>query len=293
MTYFSEREEGERPRDREEIREGAWGGIRALIRARIEDGSFGASYPVTCEDGRGPTGCDERAFREALRAEIPTLWKDSQLDPFEKLPRTLDILDMIEFCWRCVGEPVRDKYHSFFDHYHLHFDIKSGRCKFRNDINRIFRRNSIAYELTEAGHIERLVASVLREEIASSQFRSGDTELDLMLETARRKFLHPNKTMRREALEALWDAWERLKTLGSGPNKRTQAASLLDEAAGSPSSKFRGALEREAKELTWIGNNFQIRHSETSQEKITENKHIDYLFHRLFGLIQMILRTKL
>lgn len=44
MTYFSEREQGERPRDSETITEGAWGGIQALIACRAEHGSFGASY---------------------------------------------------------------------------------------------------------------------------------------------------------------------------------------------------------------------------------------------------------
>ena len=254
---------------------------------------------IWCELPRNVQGWpwSDRLRRESLLGSIasrnPDPRKDSRFDPFEKLPRTLDTLDTIKFCWRCVGQPVRGKHHSFFDHYHLHFDVKSGRSKFRDDINRIFRRNGIAYELTEAGHIERLVAPILREDIASSQFSSGDTELNRMLETARRKFLHPDETMRREALDALWDAWERLKTLGSGPDKRTQVESLIDKAAGSSSPKFHGALEREAKELTWIGNNFQIRHSETNQEKITENRHIDYLFHRLFSLIQMILRTKL
>ena len=39
MTYFSEREEGECPREHEDICEGALGGIQALICARIKDGS--------------------------------------------------------------------------------------------------------------------------------------------------------------------------------------------------------------------------------------------------------------
>ena len=33
MTYFSEREYGELPRDNEEIGDEVWGGIRALIQA--------------------------------------------------------------------------------------------------------------------------------------------------------------------------------------------------------------------------------------------------------------------
>lgn len=73
MTYFSEREEGKRPRENEEIGEGVWGGNQALIGARIENGSFGASYPETCPDGAGPVGTDEGALWQAMRAEIPNL----------------------------------------------------------------------------------------------------------------------------------------------------------------------------------------------------------------------------
>ena len=291
MSYFSEREEGERSREQKEIGAGPWGGILALIRARIENGSFGASYPVACEDGRGPTRCDESAFWRALCADVPTIQEDSRFE-FDKPPRTLDILDTIEFCWRCVGHPVRDEYHEFFGHYHLRFDIEGGRGEFREAVNRIFRCNGLAYELTEQGQVERLAPPVLREALASAQFRTGEPELDRMLETARRKFLDPDEAIRREALKALWDAWERLKTLGCGRDKRAQAASILNHAAGASSPGFRGALDREAKELNWIGNHLQIRHSETTQERLVRGEQVDYLFHRMFGLIQMILRTK-
>jgi hypothetical protein len=110
-----------------------------------------------------------------------------------------------------------------------------------------------------------------------------------MLETARRKFLDPDEAIRREALEALWDAWERLKTLG-GQDKKTQAAAMLEAAAGRSSPKLRQALDTEARQLTIIGNSLQIRHSETGQERIARSEQVDYLFHRLFSLIQVILR---
>ena len=70
MQYSSDREEGERPREQEEVHDGPCGGLPGLIRARIEDGSFGASYPVVCEDGRGPTGCEESTFWTALRRRL-------------------------------------------------------------------------------------------------------------------------------------------------------------------------------------------------------------------------------
>ncbi|HEC90827.1 MAG TPA: hypothetical protein ENI55_04090 [Alphaproteobacteria bacterium] len=53
MKYFSEREEGEQPRQNEEIGEVPWGGVQALVCAMIKDGSFRASYPETCYDGAG------------------------------------------------------------------------------------------------------------------------------------------------------------------------------------------------------------------------------------------------
>ena len=298
MTYFSEREEGETPRENEEIDDSVWSGIQALIQAGIDDGSFGAKYPITCSDGGGIIGTNEGAFEQAMQADIPNLQEREDYSflgyrPWEKKPqRTLDILDMIEFCWRCIGKPIRQEYHKHFKHQHLDFDIEAGQDVFRDDINRIFRCNGLAYELTEHGHIERLVPIELREELASAQSHTGDADLDRMLETARCKFINPNEAIRREALDSLWDAWERLKTLGDGSDKKTQIKSLFDQTAGSSSPKFREALEREANELTRIGNHFQIRHSERNQERLARSEHVDYLFHRLFALIQTILKLR-
>ena len=289
MTYFSEREEGEISRGNEGIGATAWGGILMLINARIDDGSFGAKYPTTCEDGGAITGSHGDAVWMAMRADIPNLPEPLYND---EPPHTLYILDMIEFCWRCIGKPIRKGYHEVFDHHHLEFDIETGRDEFRDDVNRIFRRNGLAYDLEWRGCIERLAPPVLREELASTQFATGDADLNRMLETAQRKFLDPDEAKRHEALEVLWDAWERLKTLGEGANKKAQITDLLDHTAGPSSSKFRDVLEWEANELTRIGNNFQIRHSERNQERLTRGEHIDYLFHRLFSLIQVILRLK-
>jgi hypothetical protein len=44
MTYFSDQEAGERPQTGEAFSDAAWGGVRAEILARINDGSFGASF---------------------------------------------------------------------------------------------------------------------------------------------------------------------------------------------------------------------------------------------------------
>lgn len=136
----------------------------------------------------------------------------------------------------------------------------------------------------------RLAPVVLREALQVAQFQTGDSELNGLLETARAKFLNPDGKIRREALEKLWDAWERLKTIEPGKDKKSSIKALLDLGASEPN--FRELLEREAKELTVIGNGFQIRHTETTQTPVQTNEQVDYLFHRLFGLIRMLIASR-
>ncbi len=285
--YFSDRERGPRPRTMPEVTPAAWGGIVALIQSRISNGAFGVDYPEECPDGRGTTGTDARAFGLAVRAEIPDL--DWPLD-VEPCPPTLAILDLLEFCHEHVAEIVPTSFHSFFGHQHLSFDRAQGQADFRAAVNRIFARNQLAYELKDNGQILRLAAPVLHEVLAAQAFRTGDAALDELLESARAKFLSPDSSVRREAIEKLWDGWERVKTLEPGPDKRASAKALLDKTADEPN--FREVLEQEAKALTDVGNRFQIRHSETSQVPLQRNDHVDYLFHRLFALIWLVLRAR-
>ena len=292
MTYFGEREFGEQPLINETISAEAWGGLKALVYARVEDGSLGAGYPSACEDGQGPKGTNEEMLRLAIHGEISDLPYWPWLTPTDEPPQTVTVLELMEFCWRHVGHPTQVGYHQYWKHYHLKFDSELGRTKFVEGVNLVLRRNGLAYELTHDGHIVRLGPPVLREELTSAHFITGDSELDRILESARRKFLSPREEIRREALLELWDAWERLKTTGDGPNKKDQITSLLDGAAGPSYPQFRARLETDARELTEIGNSHQIRHTEVTQEKVESSDHIDYLFHRLFSMIQLILGSK-
>ncbi len=285
-TYFSDRELGPRPRVSEEITQSAWGGIFSAVKARIKDGSFGLRYPYTCPDNQAPYGCDEQPFSLALKAEVPAIvWP---LDP-GSIPPTPVVLDLLEFCFRAVGEPIGRTRHGFYEHYHLRYDQEIGRVNFRDEINRILARNEIVYELEADGRVVRLAPPVVGEALKSAVFRTGDAELDSLLEAARTKYLDPDPNIRRESLEKLWDAWERLKTVEPGKDKQASATTLLNRAASE--SMFREVLEKEALELTHIGNSFRIRHSETTVTPLELSEHVDYLFHRLFALIRLLLRT--
>lgn len=128
-------------------------------------------------------------------------------------------------------QAVKDGYHPYFKHHHLAYDVEQGRADFEEAISDIFRRNGITLELTAAGTVERLAPDVLREALASAAFATGDKLLDATLQDAHRKFLSPHESNRRDALQKLWDAFERMKTLEPGPDKAAQANLLLDKAA--------------------------------------------------------------
>jgi hypothetical protein len=223
----------------------------------------------------------------AARGDIPEL--EWPLDA-ERTPPTLVALDLIEFCFNHIAKPEAYEHHGFFGHDHLAFDKGAGQAEFRERVNRIFARNRLAYEVDEAGKIARIAAPVLNETVSAQVFATGDQKLDELLETARAKFLDPDPNVRREALEKLWDAFERLKTLEPGKGKKASADSLLSKAAAE--TTFRALLEEEMKSLTKVGNTFHIRHSETSQIELQTEDHVDYLFHRLFALIWLLLRAK-
>jgi hypothetical protein len=87
----------------------------------------------------------------------------------------------------------------------------------------------------------------------------------------------------------LWDGWERLKTIEQGKDKKAQVTALLAKSSKEP--KFLERLDKEAAELTEIGNKFMIRHTETDKTPIEESVHVDYLFHRMFSLIRMLLKA--
>jgi len=284
--YFSEREEGIRPRVELEVGAVAWGGLVVLIEGLVANGALGVDFPEQCPDGRGPTGTNAQALALSIRAEIPQL--DWPLQP-DSLPGTVAIMDLLEFCYDHVAEPIPDGYHSFFGHHHLRFDREQGQEQFRGRVDRILSRNHLAFQLDEKGIVSRLAPPILHEVLSSHLFDTGDAKLDELMETARLKILDRDPAIRREELEKLWDAWERVKTI-EGNDKKTSTRVLLDKTAGE--SRFRELLEDEARSVTDVGNRFHIRHSEIGQVEIQSDAQVDYLFHRLFALIWLLLRAR-
>lgn len=298
--YFSDRQNGPRARTKQVISPTVWAGLVATVQALINSGAFGLRFPECCPDGQATCGGDAVALAASVSAEMPGLaWplQTASIDgegyfaehqPFA--PDTLLVLDFIEFVHASVAKPISGKYHDYFSHYHLTFDQEAGQEDFRVTVNRIFARNGVAFEMLSNGRIERVLPPVLGEELKRTLFNTGDRTLDNLLDECRAKFSDCNPLVRREALERLWDAWERLKSLADPSDKKRSIKTILDAVTSEPSLRER--LEREAKELNSIGNSHLIRHSEISQVPVIDVDQVDYLFHRLFAMIQLMLRKK-
>lgn len=297
-NYFSDRELGPRPRTEHEIDTITWAGIVAIVEALANGGAFGASFPELCPDGQGVCGNSTSSLKSTIEAEIHGLsWplQTFQLVDEDFLrttkpwaPPTLVALDFIEFVWRKVAQPIPISHHSFFQHDHLRFDQAAGRESFQGDVNRILARNGLAYDLGSDGQVRRTLPAVLEEALKRTYFRTGDRILDVMLEESRTKFSDPDPLIRREALERLFDCWERIKSLADANNKAASIKQILDRAAAEPA--FRAVLEAEARTLTDIGNSHLLRHHETKQTPVIDPHHVDYLYHRLFAMVELVIR---
>ena len=284
---FSERMSQPRPRVLETLDANVRAAVLQMIQTRIANNAFGLAFPDQCPDNRGNSGTDERAL-QANMAVFHVVWPPTAIHMDHDELTDAQIFDLLEYSFEHVAKPVPRDFHSYFSHYHFDYDQPGGRQDLLMEVNRLFEHNGLAYELRD-GQVERMAPTVLQQVLTHQAFSTGDATLDQLLTTARDKFLNRDLTIRREALEKLWDAWERLKSLRDPQDKRRSTQMLLDQST--PEPQMRDRIEAEARQLTEIGNNFFIRHTEVNKPPITESRHVDYLFHRLFSFLRMVLQA--
>ena len=272
-NYFGDMEKGEHPYTKEEIPKNAWMGIRANIDHRFDRDSF---------------SINRTQFYHLLKAEILDIEWPLTVDP----PKCSDILELIQFCYKHIDRPITQKYRELIsDEFVGSYGSpeRAGQAEFKNSINLIFYRNYVIYRLEGDGRITRAIPKEMENVILNSEFRTEDKTFNELMDTARENFLNPDIEIRRESLEKLWDAWERLKTLEPAKDKKESIEKLLKIV--SPEPKFCKVLDDEAHALTDIGNVFMIRHTEIGKIKIESPHQIDYLFYRLFSLIYPVLKS--
>lgn len=85
------------------------------------------------------------------------------------------------------------------------------------------------------------------------------------------------------AVEQIWDAFERLKTI-YGEDKKDSTQKLINTVSNG-SGTTKELLEKEFKELTRIGNEFHIRHFENGRKPLESDEFREYLYFRILSLI--------
>ena len=279
--YYSDRTLGPSPRDVEELTDAVWGGLVAIVDSGVNGNLFAQDFPERCPDTdkAAVIGCDRSAFYLALRGDLPTI--ELPMRPGDA-PTVLDALDLVEFLHSHASEASERDRHGFYPHAHLKFNRPAGQARLRDQVNRLFLRNRLAYELSPDGRIQRLAPPILDDQLRHTLPPTQNTRLDDLLDRARRKFLDPDPSSRQEAIEHLWDAFERIKTV-LDTDKKSGADKLLDAASGGDAAAL-DLLRTEMRALTLVGNNFRIRHHETTKTELGQGE-VDYLFSRMYALL--------
>ncbi len=261
-------------------------------------------YPKQCPDGNVCCGFDEEQFASDLQYEIPTLFRDSanriavptihnnifnddKQDEYDQYA----LFDLIEFFAENIHDVIISEIHGYFSHHHLNFQNNRNVCvQFRNEINDIFKKTGMLYELNTNLQVERIVEinplTPTVETILASVQEPGTCDL-LKKAILLHKSPHPEDIQ--DATEKLWDAFERLKTYHSTMNKRDSAAKIVSDISGGQTDYY-NLFDTEFKTLTTIGNNFRIRHHETDKVEITDTCYYDYFFNRCLSLMAIAIQ---
>lgn len=138
--------------------------------------------------------------------------------------------------------------------------------------------------------VERIIENnPLTPAVESAIAAVGETGTRELLQEALLLHRSPYPADIRNAVEKLWDAYERLKTYYTTMNKRDSANKIIADMANNR-APYVTLFANEFKALTDIGNGFRIRHHETDKVEIADVRYCDYFFNRCLSLIALAIQ---
>ena len=164
------------------------------------------------------------------------------------------------------------------------------KSEFLNEINFLFENEGLNFELKEIGIIEvKRVCDVIDDSILHEIQKNKEPVLKELLDLAIQKHKAPDIQSHKEAVEKIWDAFERLKTFYKDLDKKRSSEKIV-KTMSNDNDEFYRLFNDEFVALTEIGNKFTIRHYETSKIDIIDSKYYDYLFNRCLSLIALAIQ---
>lgn len=239
------------------------------------------------------TTFNETNFINTLKYSIPDLYINEvgKVDlPSEENYNQLALIDYIEFFAQNIMD-IRVTWNNFKYRDFEYIDCLSTKYisnNFRDEINNIFNLAGLTFELKENGNIERINEwCSFVDEIQTDIKKVNEDGLENLLEEAVKLYKEPNPVLRKNAVEKLWDAFERLKTYYDANKK--QSANKIVNSMATNNEYFFQLFNNEFKVLTKIGNECRIRHHEMDKIEISE-EYYDYLFQRCISLIGLAIK---
>ena len=169
-------------------------------------------------------------------------------------------------------------YYKYFDNQKIEYFINKAKEEFKN----LIKRSNIQYATINISDCFDL--NINTELLFNNDVKTDDEDLNNYMNTAKKYFIEGDK---QTAIEKLWDAFENIKTFMIPiREKKPESANKLIELISTDVKKE--YFNNEFDELKDIGNNYiKIRHSERYIKTIYDNQTLNYLFFRMFSLLNL------
>lgn len=158
------------------------------------------------------------------------------------------------------------------------FAKHSGSDDFESQINSLLKLNEIDLKLNNGKVVNTFYNQISKVTLTPVQ----EVGLKELLQDAAKYYDEANLQI---AVEKLWDAFERLKTFYSPTLDKKKSVNKIVEDMARNKQPFIELFEKEFKELTALGNNYRIRHHETTKIDIEDDRHYEYFYKRCLSLI--------
>ena len=279
--FYSDRTSGPISRSHEALPEATKSGLQALLQRRVQGNWLAEQFPSFCSDGNGIAETNVHD----LGAELGALFVGVGWPLWQESPSEEVVFDVIEYVGRRLSKPTNGSWHSYMRHYELEFDRARGRSEFVNDVNLLLSRGGTVFELSTGMVVQRVGVPETRAALSALKPATGDLVLDGLIESGRELYQSREASQRATAIEKLWDGFERLKTVELPDDKKKSTIALLSHIVDAELREF---VDTEMRELTRLGNNFQIRHHETNKPPVPASAQ-DYVVGRMATLLTFLL----
>ena len=237
MNYYTQRHGLRKPVEKTDIISfDAYGVLLSCCKNHFI--SLAWKFPVQCPDGKGIYAVNEKELDSFLKVEVPSLYRkfSGELSVPEQGEQIngndlFSILDLVECIYYYCRSYIKKDYHDFFKHHHLVFNNSSyAQNAFCTEINEIFEKTGLQFILKNTGAVERVVDNnILTTEIENDIAQIKERGLKELLQEAIMAYKSPHPASRKESVEKIWDALERLKTYYSAVDKKGSVIKIITD----------------------------------------------------------------